>query len=297
MSMTTDKNARKERPITRGVLDYFPDAIAEVAHVSFIGNQQHNPGEEMHWSRGKSSDHADCVVRHLLDRGTIDDDGLLHTAKAAWRILALLQLELEQNQRCLNDLRKTIEEVEASAGDPTNTEPEQDNPISEAAEEVMDMIFGEGYMKHCRETILQRDLLVDRHENVKIRKEDADVPWVDTTLTDNTDPHKPVPRTVCNRWIYIAGPMRGCVDYNFPAFDAAKKFLEETGYRVISPADIDRREGLTNQRGYAKRDCKAILDHCDSIYMLKGWEKSVGATAEHAVAKWAGLEIHYQEKQ
>lgn len=86
---------RKERPITRGVLDYFPDAILEVANVSFVGNEQHNPGEPLHWAKEKSTDEADCIVRHLLDRGTRDTDGLRHSAKVAWRALALLQREIE----------------------------------------------------------------------------------------------------------------------------------------------------------------------------------------------------------
>lgn len=93
--LSTDKRTRKQQPIARGVLDYFPAALAEVAHVSFVGNEQHNPGEAMHWARGKSTDHADCVIRHLADRGTFDEDGLRHSAKAAWRALALLQEELE----------------------------------------------------------------------------------------------------------------------------------------------------------------------------------------------------------
>ena len=90
-----DKQARKARPITRGVLDYFPDALLEVAHVSYVGNQQHNPGEPLHWAQEKSTDEADCIVRHLLQRGTLDDDGLRHSAKVAWRALALLQREIE----------------------------------------------------------------------------------------------------------------------------------------------------------------------------------------------------------
>ena len=93
--LSTDKQTRKEQPVARGVLDYFPDAMAAVAHVSFVANEQHNPGEPMHWARGKSTDHADCIVRHLMDRGNIDDDGLRHSAKAAWRALALLQEEIE----------------------------------------------------------------------------------------------------------------------------------------------------------------------------------------------------------
>lgn len=94
-TLPTDPAARKGIPMVRGLLDYFPAALAEVARVSMVANEQHNPGEPMHHARGKSSDHADCAVRHLIDRGSIDSDGLPHTAKAAWRLLALLQEEME----------------------------------------------------------------------------------------------------------------------------------------------------------------------------------------------------------
>lgn len=90
-----DHAARKATPIMTGVLDYFPAAIAEVARVSKAGNDQHNPGQPLHWARGKSADHADCAVRHLMERGSFDDDGQRHSAKAAWRALANLQEELE----------------------------------------------------------------------------------------------------------------------------------------------------------------------------------------------------------
>ena len=82
--------------MAQGLLWYFPAALAEVARVSKRGNDQHNPGQPMHHARGKSSDHADCILRHLTDAGTIDSDGLRHSAKVAWRALALLQEELEQ---------------------------------------------------------------------------------------------------------------------------------------------------------------------------------------------------------
>ena len=100
MTMLHDADAatRKAAPITSGVLDYFPDALLEVARVSKAGNDQHNPGQPLHWARGKSTDHADCITRHLLDRGTLDTDGMRHTAKVAWRALALLQTELEEER-------------------------------------------------------------------------------------------------------------------------------------------------------------------------------------------------------
>lgn len=88
--------------MTTGVLDYFPDAIAEVARVSKAGNDQHNPGEPLHWAREKSTDHADCIARHLLERGTVDVDGQRHSAKMAWRALALLQTELEAEEELVD---------------------------------------------------------------------------------------------------------------------------------------------------------------------------------------------------
>lgn len=90
-----DAKERKNLPITTGVLDYFPDALAAVAEVSRIGNDQHNPGQPLHWAKEKSTDHADCITRHLIDRGSLDVDNTRHSAKVAWRALALLQIEIE----------------------------------------------------------------------------------------------------------------------------------------------------------------------------------------------------------
>lgn len=90
-----DAKERKQIPLAGGVFDYFASALIEVARVSYLGNQQHNPGQELHWSRGKSGDHADTMLRHFVERGTRDTDGVLHAAKMCWRALAILQLELE----------------------------------------------------------------------------------------------------------------------------------------------------------------------------------------------------------
>ena len=95
-TLPTDTKQRKNLPLVRGVLDYFPAALAAVAGLSKAGNDKHNPGLELHWARGKSMDHADCIMRHLVERGTIDpEDGISHSVKVAWRALALLQEELE----------------------------------------------------------------------------------------------------------------------------------------------------------------------------------------------------------
>jgi hypothetical protein len=89
---------RKASPVATGVLDYFPLALVEVAKCSKAGNDQHNPGQPLHWDKTKSTDHADCIMRHLIERGTIDTDGILHSAKVAWRALAQLQIELENDK-------------------------------------------------------------------------------------------------------------------------------------------------------------------------------------------------------
>lgn len=93
--LPTDAQERKNRPIATGVLDYFPLALSEVALCSAAGNRQHHPDKPLHWDRAKSTDEADALIRHFIERGTIDTDGIRHSAKMAWRALALLQKELE----------------------------------------------------------------------------------------------------------------------------------------------------------------------------------------------------------
>jgi hypothetical protein len=97
-TLPDDATSRKNYPISSGVLDYFPDALVAISEISKAGNDQHNSGLPMQWTRSKSGDEADTCIRHFLQRGTIDTDGKRHTAKAAWRMLALLQKEIEAEQ-------------------------------------------------------------------------------------------------------------------------------------------------------------------------------------------------------
>lgn len=97
MSLPTDPQARKDIPLA-AVLDYFPDALMEIALLIKAGNDQHNPGEPIYWNRDKSGDEADALLRHFVERGTIDTDGRRHSGKTAWRSLALLQKEIEEQE-------------------------------------------------------------------------------------------------------------------------------------------------------------------------------------------------------
>lgn len=88
---------RKACPVVTGVLHYFPDAMMAVSRVSKAGNDKHNPGEPLHWSRGKSNDHLDCEGRHLLTPAATDtDSGEPENAHKAWRALADLQISEEK---------------------------------------------------------------------------------------------------------------------------------------------------------------------------------------------------------
>ena len=109
--MPTDPQERKEAPLATGCFDYFPDALVEIAKLSKIGNDKHNPGQPLHWSRDKSNDHADCLARHFLQRGMIDRTGpkpVRHSTQMAWRALAILQLEIEASRKADADFDANI---------------------------------------------------------------------------------------------------------------------------------------------------------------------------------------------
>lgn len=102
MALPIDSKARKAVPLYSGLIAYFPEALIAVARCSQVGNDQHNPGEPLHWDRSKSQDHRDCLVRHLFDSamGVEEDrDGVDHLAKVAWRALAELQLAIERKSK------------------------------------------------------------------------------------------------------------------------------------------------------------------------------------------------------
>lgn len=107
-TLPTDSQERKGYPVHSGCLKYFPAAIAGVSRISKMGNDKHNPGQELHHARGKSMDHSDCIIRHLMDvedliaahkRGDANvkpQDVLTEVSSMAWRALAFSQELHEQ---------------------------------------------------------------------------------------------------------------------------------------------------------------------------------------------------------
>ncbi len=94
VGLAGDAAARKAAPMASGVLFYFPNALAAVAALSKVGNDQHNPGKPLQWNYPASNDHADCLMRHLTQAGTVDTDGIPHSVKVVWRALAMCEVEL-----------------------------------------------------------------------------------------------------------------------------------------------------------------------------------------------------------
>ena len=90
--------------------------------------------------------------------------------------------------------------------------------------------------------------------------------------------------------IYIAGPMTGLPELNFPAFHAEAARLRAIGHTVLNPAEINPDQHMTWQE--CMRTDIAALVTCDAIQLLPGWMASKGATLEHHIAERLGLIIY-----
>lgn len=94
--LPVDAKERKAIPVYSGFMMYFPDAIVEVAKVSQRGNDQHNPGQPLHWDRTKSTDESDAMARHFLEDFPDTSEGLEAASQTAWRAMARLQKKIER---------------------------------------------------------------------------------------------------------------------------------------------------------------------------------------------------------
>ena len=100
--------------------------------------------------------------------------------------------------------------------------------------------------------------------------------------------------------MYIAGPMRGIKDHNYPAFNAAEEKLTEQGeWCPINPAALDEEAGIEPGadfepfiRSALARDLEAIANRADAVGVLPGWRESKGALAEVALAQAIGMPVY-----
>ena len=102
--------------------------------------------------------------------------------------------------------------------------------------------------------------------------------------------------------VFIAGPMRGRPQYNFPAFYAAEETIAAAGHAVVNPARMDDEDGFDRDyeygddemaemiRSFASRNA-AKLAQCDAIALLPDWDESEGAKLDLAFAQYLGLKV------
>lgn len=261
MPLPTDVAQRKEVPMARGLLDYFPDALAAVAHVSWKGNQQHNPGQELHWAREKSTDHADCIMRHLVERGSVDTDGGRHSAKLAWRALALLQLELE-------------------AGDKASADTSAPPPIEESREPRPKATPGD-FTKW-----IERQWECEQGP----RRPPQWAGYIAGPMRGHPLLNFPAFDKAETRIANIPGPIVAGQIFN-PA--------EADRQQGIDPTTFTTDPTPEQCRSFVQRDLAALGtlrgedDH--TLYLLPGWENSTGAVSEYMVATWLQLRIRDAE--
>ena len=113
-TLPEESSARKEIPLYEGLLKYFPAALAGVAGHSKRGNDKHNPGEPLHHARGRSTDHADCIMRHLVDLA----DMLASMERKGFNALGRAQVLTEADALCWRALALSQELYEKHGGAP-----------------------------------------------------------------------------------------------------------------------------------------------------------------------------------
>lgn len=94
------------------------------------------------------------------------------------------------------------------------------------------------------------------------------------------------------RRIYVAGPMTGKPDLNFPVFHAAAAALRAEGWEVVNPAEINA-DPSAGWHDCMRADIKQLVD-CHAVLMLPGWEWSKGASLEHHIAQRLEMQVIYR---
>ena len=120
-------------------------------------------------------------------------------------------------------------------------------------------------------------------------------------MIDDLNPHHP---DIKKAWrdrnfsalkIYIAGPMTGLPEFNYPAFRRASLRLRELGFQVLDPSELFPENPGSHPWQYYMRGSLRGLLQCDAILLLNGWDHSRGARLEHSVAQTLEMPIFYED--
>lgn len=93
--------------------------------------------------------------------------------------------------------------------------------------------------------------------------------------------------------VYLAGPMTGYAEFNYPAFEAAASWLRAEGYEVVSPHEVNPPDvGFDHPWDwYMRRDIAALMD-VEAVVVLDGWQQSKGASLETYIARVLDMPIY-----
>lgn len=94
--------------------------------------------------------------------------------------------------------------------------------------------------------------------------------------------------------IYVAGPMTGLPELNFPAFHAAAAHLRAEGHEVVNPAEINA-DPSAGWLECMRADIRELVT-CDAIYLLSGWQQSRGAMIEAGIATSLGFRVLMEDR-
>jgi hypothetical protein len=91
--------------------------------------------------------------------------------------------------------------------------------------------------------------------------------------------------------IYLSGPMKGYPESNYPLFNTVAALLRKAGFEVYNPAEFEHDEAVFPLRKAFAEYSKFICEKADIIVLLPAWDKSLGVSAELALAKNCGLRV------
>lgn len=90
--------------------------------------------------------------------------------------------------------------------------------------------------------------------------------------------------------VYIAGPMSGIEDFNYPLFHKVAKHLRDLGFQVQNPAENDGSSTDKPWEFYMRMAIRQLLE-CDQVCLLPGWQNSRGAAIEESLARALGMTV------
>lgn len=279
-----------------------PDLISPYAleRVGWINKYGADHYGDRNWEKGmKFSRMMASLERHRVAylQGKTDED---HLAQLAWNALALLHFEDQIKLGLLSGSLNDLPLYERQKGAPARLcVSEEERKLNDWSPQDMHLTASQAEtMRHPGNgEFIPVNFTSGRHGTIRAAKP--------KTLYPEGDPYYHPDGQVKRSRFYIAGPMRGIENFNFPAFDTASQVGRDAGYEVISPADMDRNSGFKENdspekaasltKVFVKRDVDALLslnpENGDGIALLPGWDRSTGAMAEVMLARWLKLKV------